>query len=211
MDYFIFGLQRSGTNYLEQLINQNFKGRRSNKVNRSWKHSIDMPKQYDLSKPTLIIHKNPYMWIESICLRNTVDWLKTQKTYPAQEGSNELKLGPNQINVENLAKTYKHFHNTWVWNNKTCKLYQVIKYEDLLVDQKRVQILSQIEKELLPIRKSNQWVNPQRGKVSQSRDYNETREKYYLSMQPKELNRIQLDAINTILGDDIERMGYKKL
>lgn len=210
MDYFIFGLQRSGTNYLEQLINQNFNGRRANRVNKCWKHSINIPEGYNDQQPTLIIYKNPYTWVESICLRNTVDWLKTQKDYPAQEGPDELLLGPNEINIENLAKTYNHFLNTWLWNRswnvKTC----VIKYEDLLITNSRNSILSGIS-QILPVRKSNEWVNPQRGKISQSKDYNEDREHYYLSMKPQQLTRTHLDSINNILGDRIVELGYEKL
>jgi len=210
MDYFIFGLQRSGTNYLEQLVNQNFKGRRANRANKCWKHSIDIPKGYNNQHPTLIIYKNPYTWVESICLRNTVDWLKTQKEYPAQEGPDELRLGPNKINVENLAKTYDHFHNTWLWSRSLSENTYVMKYEDLLITNSRERILNNIS-HILPVRKTDQWVNPQRGKISQSRDYNEDREHYYLSMKPKELTPIQIEAINNVLGDRIIELGYDKL
>jgi hypothetical protein len=210
MDYFVFGLQRSGTNYLEQLITQNFKARRANRANKSWKHAIDVPKHYNASQPTFIIYKNPYTWVESICIRNTVDWLKTQKTYPVEQGPEDLRLGPNNINVESLAKTYKHFHDTWLWSTLDKSSTQVFKYESLLVDNSREQALNQVS-QLLPVRKANHWINPQRGKISQSKDYNEDREQYYLSMQAQQLTHRHIDAINDVLGNDIERMGYEKL
>lgn len=211
MNYFIFGLQRSGTNYLEQLINQNFKGNRCNRANRCWKHSINIPDGYVKNSPTFIIHKNPYTWIESICFRNSVDWLKTQKTYPAEEGPEELRLGSNNINIENLAKTYKHFYNTWIYENKTSELSYVIKYENLLMQSSREKILNDISSRHLPVRKLNGWINPQRGRISQSKDYDEAREKYYLSMEPKRLNEFHISRVNNILDNVIDALGYTKL
>lgn len=209
MEYHLFGLQRSGTNYLEQLIKSNFhatrKDPRNNEWRNYWKHSIDIPNGFSKDKPTLIIYKNPYTWVESICLRRNVDWTRSQKTYPAKEGPEELRLGKESLNVENIAKTYKHFCNTWIWNKPQASKYIVIRYEDLLIENTREEILSEIQ---FP-RKSDQWINPQRGKVSLSRDYDEQREQYYLSMKPTQLSNKHIDAINGVLQDDIIKLGYE--
>jgi len=85
-----------------------------------------------------------------------------------------------------------------------------LRYESLLIDESREEALENMSR-FLPVRKSNKWINPQRGKVSQSKDYNKDREQYYLSMQPKQLTRTHIDAINDVLGDRIESMGYDKL
>jgi len=116
--YYVFGLQRSGTNFLETIFNQNFMSNRMNGFcdYRSWKHSIDVPAKYDSTVTTFVIHKNPYTWVESIALRNNVDWLKSQTTYPALEINDpRVAIGDKKkFDLINLCKTYRHFHETWL-------------------------------------------------------------------------------------------------
>ena len=203
MNYFIFGLQRSGTNFLEQIMTRNFGANKQNRNNACWKHNIDPPEGWQSQRPTFIIYKNPYTWIESICFRNTVDWIKRQKKYPANEGPDELRLGPQHINIKNLALTYKHFHDSWIPKNEDNKNIMVIRYEDLLIEKERTKILTKINTDFYQKRKSNQWIVPQKGTVSQSGDYNEERENYYLNMQPNELNEYHISVITEVLGEDL--------
>lgn len=202
--YYIFGLQRSGTNFLENILRTNYKATKLNRTTKSWKHSIDVPEGYNSKKPTVLIHKNPYTWVESICLRNKVDWLKTQKTYPADEIEDEhLSLG--RMNIKNLAKTYKHFHDTWLSQD-----IHIIQYEMLL--EKSEKLLGDLETSFGWNRTSSTLSIPPRGKVSQSKDYDETREKYYKSQTPKKLTKYHIKTINDILGDDtFKKLGYKKI
>ena len=208
--YYVFGLQRSGTNFLEQLMKKNFGAQRRNSAKDSWKHSIDIPTGYERGAPTLIIHKNPYTWVESIALRNTVDWLKTQNTYPAKEIEDDrYVIGSSPpMNIINLAKTYKHFHETWLKDE-----YLVISYENLLIEEKRNEALRSIQERYDFSRPKNKpWEIPQRGSVSQSRDYNTQREEYYIQGKPETLNHLQIAKINFILGKDlISSMGYEVL
>lgn len=205
--YFVFGMQRSGTNFLEVLMRKNFGATKLNVQNGSWKHSIEVPPKYSNEFPTFVIYKNPYTWVESICMRNTVDWLKTQKTYPANEiDDKRYTLGDPPLNIVNLIKTYKHFHDTWL-----DKADIIIRYEDLLLEEKRNRILSHIER--LGFDKSvENWQVPRKGGVSQSRDYNDEREQYYLSGKPNHLDNLQIAKINYILGkEQISNMGYEIL
>lgn len=209
--YYVFGMQRSGTNFLEQLLKMNYGAKKRNATTSAWKHSIDDPTEgWQKKLPTIIIHKNPYAWVESIATRNTVDWLKTQKTYPADEEILPIyKLGPKNMNVVNLAKTYRHFHMNWLGRTDIPN-YGVIRYEDLLVDDKRYKILLQFNEKFGWHKPANDRFRiPSRGSVSQSKDYNEEREKYYLDFKPKELTQIQIEAINETIGEDlITKMGY---
>lgn len=93
----IFGLQRSGTNFAEQLVKRNIKGitiaNTWSKPLGIWKHSYDIDNssgtrnqragnsagnRIDVAKfhkigteiTSWYIHKNPYSWIESICTKN---------------------------------------------------------------------------------------------------------------------------------------------
>lgn len=207
-------MQRSGTNFVETIMKRNFIAHHSNPATRCWKHSIDLPERYEKRVPTLVIYKNPYTWIESICLRNQVDWIKKQTKYPANEVCNKnLRLGPKNFNVINVAKTYKHFHETWFINNP-CDNRIAVRYEDMLQENTRNEILNKIQTQFLIERHNSNkgWIIPERGVVSQSRDYNGDREKYYLEMKPKNLSDMQIDAINKNIGTDlIEKMGYNVL
>lgn len=215
MSYFIFGLQRSGTNFTEQLVQQNFHISKENRHNKCWKHSIDFPNGYKKQHATLIIHKNPYTWIESICLRNTVDWVKRQKDYPITDQiDKELKL--KNFNTVNLAKTYKHWYDTWLGDTDQ-QLKDIsfqIKYEDLLIKNVRNDFLDHLHKKFKWRRKSKgpDWIVPTYGKVSQSRDYDRSREEYYLSMKPEQLTTKHISAINDVIGKDIiSKLGYPVL
>lgn len=146
-DYYIFGLQRTGTNYIEILLHRNFVTRKLNPGSRAWKHSINHPDGYQKNQPTVIIYKNPYTWIESLCLRNTVDWLKRQRDYPADEKpSGALLFGPKNLNVVNLAKTYAHWVDSWALNEDIIERRNtiIVMYEDLLDDKKRDLILTNV-------------------------------------------------------------------
>lgn len=177
----------------------------------TWKHSIDIPPKYDESIRTIIIHKNPYTWVESIAFRNNVDWIKSQTTYDPIEYSKFYMIGEKQkFNAINLAKTYKHFHDTWL-----PRADMIIKYEDLLVPKKRDDIISRIHKDLDIPKKSSikdTWDIPNKGTVSQSRDYDDTREQYYIKGRPKHLNdRIKFAINHHVTPDLIQSMGYDVL
>lgn len=175
----------------------------------SWKHSIEDPVKYVKTEPTIIIHKNPYTWVESISLRNNVDWKTTQQKYPAHaKTSDELYIGESRMNITNLMMTYKEFHDNWLYR-EDIPSYVVIKYEDLLVPELRVGILDNIRKTFGWQAMHKDWVVTKPGSVSQSKDYNEDRERYYISGIPKTLTRDQIHEINRVMEIwPIHRMGY---
>jgi hypothetical protein len=211
-EYYIFGLQRSGTNFIENIMSKNFEVRKLNANTSAWKHSIDVPSTYKRRIPTIVAYKNPYTWVESLGLRNCVDWKKRQTKYPAdEECAHEYKIGEHNFNIINLAKTYHHFYTTWFVNNP-CENRIIIKYEDFLVEKLRSNKLEEIAQAFSLNKKYEQWDIPKRGKVSQSRDYDENREKYYLAMKPSNLTPRHIEAINTHVGEDlIKKMGYTVL
>ena len=210
----MFGLQRSGTNFLEHLLKNNYSARKRNATSSAWKHSVNDPTSgWQKKLPQLIIYKNPYTWIESVATRNKVDWLKTQKTYPADEDiDNDLQVGENSFNVVNLAKTYRDFHTNWL-DREDLPLYKAIKYEDLLDDTKRYRILLALNTDFGWAKPPNdRFKIPSKGGVSQSKDYSDEREQYYIQARPKVLTHKQITAINEYVGVDlITKMGYEVL
>jgi hypothetical protein len=212
IDYYIFGIQRSGTNFVEATMKNNFAIRKTNTQKNCWKHSITVPKSYKTNSPTIVIYKNPYTWVESIAFRNSVDWVRTQVTYPAKEPcDDELKVGEDGLNVTNLAKTYNHFYTTWLLNTPGSNT-AFIKYEDLLVPSSRLKIFENVQTNFALQRKGSNLVFPEKGAVSQSKDYTNSREDYYRKQMPEHLTKVQIDEISRILDDRIfEKTGYTRL
>lgn len=186
----------------------NFRASRVNKYPDTWKHSIDVPTSLVTSFPVLVIHKNPYTWIESLCFRNRVDWCSKQKKYPCVPKGDEDAVMANGINIVNLAEAYRDFTHSWVEAQDNL----VVRYEDLLIEENRLVTLDRIRREFNFKQMKPAWVNIARGDVSQSRDYNESREKYYLEGFPTQLEDFQTATITDIIGaDSIAQMGYTPL
>lgn len=199
--YQLFGLQRSGTNYLQQLLEQNFRVQGLNTHKDVWKHNVTIPQKYNASYPSILIVKHPYTWVESLCERNPVDWLKRQKKFPASLDEKGMTFGKNRFNVRQLAKTYAYFFSTWF-----SEVDFIIRYEDLLFKDRREKILSQLQEKYNWKRKESYWVNP--GRIYQSGDYNMGREKYYKAMKPMNLNEFQIKAINDELENEMRVLSF---
>lgn len=157
--YTVFGLQRSGTNYVETYLEYNFPNSdiaQGYEHNRLWKHTYSiekdikeyratynkqlMPYEYWINRlrrlNPILVHKHPFMWVESI--------FKIDIKYGP--GSLGMKLHPHYSgnNVESLAKIYKA-HADW-WRNQRRhhqKIYK-IQYEDLLVEGNTSKHMEQI-------------------------------------------------------------------
>ena len=73
---YIFGIHRSGTNYLMSLLNSNFGKIHEKNINNNyqplWKHSVVVDSNIG-DYPTFVIYKNPYTWVESIIKRKQDD------------------------------------------------------------------------------------------------------------------------------------------
>lgn len=191
-------------------MQKNFECKKGNNAT-VWKHSIDVPLEYDESLKTIVIHKNPYTWVESIAYRTSIDWIDTQTTYDPLEYSKFCTIGKKRkFNVINLCKTYKHFHDTWL-----PRADMIIRYEDLLIPEKRDNIISRIHTDLHIPKKyvvDNTWEIPEKGTISLSRKYDDSREQYYIKGQPEHLNDRIVFAINhTVTPELIRDMGYNVL
>lgn len=60
----IFGLQRSGTNYISDLIKSNFQDVEVWQNRGGWKHGFWRPT--NIKTNILVIHKSPYAWLHSV-------------------------------------------------------------------------------------------------------------------------------------------------
>jgi hypothetical protein len=141
-----------------------------------------------------------------------MDYIEKQKMYPAGEPiSPVLMAGPNKINVINAAKTWNHFYNNW----KTFVNYEKVlcmKYEDLLVEEKRKSILKDIHNKF-----GCEWrhdplnyKNPETFILDRKQDSSKTQ--YYLLEKPKSLSEAQIQAISEHIDKDLfDFFGYEHL
>lgn len=206
LKYSLFGIHRSGTNYLAQLLLRNF-----NAVKRKgyWKHSLEVPKTWRQEYFAVLIYKNPVTWTESI-IRKKVDWNERQTRYPATKEHENSDLMIRGNNIENLVKTWIDFHDTWFFSDlMRGKNRHIIRYEDLLVDELRDNHLSKIQsltgwKEVVPA-----WVDIPPGDVPVSESFKESKKEFYLKMESKILNTDQVKFIKEMVGEErLSAMGY---
>lgn len=215
---YLFGLHRSGTNYLAKLLHINFfKLKQLNtNVNFSeyWKHSIKVPEKME-DVPLFVIYKNHLTWLESVLFRRPNDGehivrstiikkdildnnriIKTEKDFIISE---------HKISLNLITNCYRQFYENWAFllKEEYYKNLILIKYEDLLIEEKRNHILKRVSEiaNWKELKKYKTWLNPDKGEIFLSNDYNEESEKYYISGQPKQLTFEQIELVNNIIDD----------
>lgn len=218
--YFIFGLQRSGTNYLHNILKVNFSAASCYRESGIFKHSLyyppyqpnpDKPKPLSRNDITFLIYKNPYLWVESIAFRDAIDYVETQTIFPATDipEDTDYQIGELKLNVINLAKTWKTFHRTWFLEENTT---YAVKYEDLLSVQGRESLLQMLLDNHKWIKLLENWGTPNRQIIRWSENFNDDSLEYYLEGTPKYLTKKQIDKITEIINPGIiQKMGYKLL
>lgn len=212
-EYRIFGLQRSGTYYLEFFIKSNLKIKCGNKgQGELWKHSPSWPTEILLEKETFFpIHKNPYMWCESLIIKN-VDYVSRQKMFPAKEigTSDEMCRG---FNVANLARQYEYWYDQWMVslpNEYKDRTYHV-RYEDLLEEDGREKFINDVSSRF-NIKRNNVNVINNPNKVTLSDNFTEDKKDKYLNIKTKLLTDANIRIINEVLPDKLfVDMRYRRL
>lgn len=139
---FIAGLQRTGTNFAQEIINQNSRRHCAEWVGIWWKHCVEpipdhVRKQHDIQGVILVI-KNPYTWAESICHRFAADIAHAKYNRAWQIKAPGYRI--NSINLLNLLWMYKNFYQNWLSIDNVILQH----YEDLLTDIGRGQFFQKI-------------------------------------------------------------------
>ena len=211
-EYRIFGLQRSGTYYLEFFIRENLNIKCGNKgKGELWKHSPTWPVDIDLERETFFpIHKNPYLWCESIITKN-VDYVTRQTMFPAMKKGNSNEMC-NDFNVRNLAKQYAYWYDQWfveLPSDHRKRTYS-IKYEDLLTHVGREGFLHEVANNFNIKRKSLSTIsNP--NNVTLSGKFTKEKERKYLNGEISFLSKPNIRVINEELPDKLfSELGYKR-
>jgi hypothetical protein len=193
LKFCIFGLQRSGTTFLEYLLTNNFDCEIAN--NENWKHSLT---RIETNHVVFNIYKNPYTWIESIVFRDPADILITSSSL-LSDGYN---IGHDNVNLVNLSKLYNDYALEWFDQNTH------VSYESL-IDQDRLENVVR----LLPfVRKTTELVIPKPGSLFMSEGFSDDNISYYLNGSPRLLTDEDIDVINENISNNVfDMLGYKKV
>ena len=142
----IFGVQRSGTNYLESLIDQctPLKVTAGNPDTNYWKHSYSPEAEYLFPYDIhLIVVKHPFKWLESLHRYNADLTLRSGEYEENVFNSEALRQCAKHIiydsrgmptSLKGAAELYSTFYNRWYDfskqdNNRPTYL---IRYEDVI-------------------------------------------------------------------------------
>lgn len=125
----IIGLQRSGTNFCQELITDNFSNVSvigNNCEDYIWKHSSEV-KFLKLPDYLVYVYKHPLMWVESAIVSTVTDFLDKLPF-----SSEDPKV--NNISLKCLVDLYNTNLNSWVINYNNILPIVYVKYENLLLD-----------------------------------------------------------------------------
>jgi hypothetical protein len=193
MKFNIFGLQRSGTTFLEFLLKDNFVCEVANGSN--WKHTLT---RVESDYITFNIYKNPYTWIESVVFRDPADLLLTSPSL-LDEGYN---IGHDRVNLELLAKLYNNYALSWY---DECTF---VRYEDLILQESRNNFLNHLPFERL----SDTYNIPDAGSLFMSEGFDNKSIPYYVDGKPTRLTDTEIKLINKNISVDVfTKLGYTKL
>lgn len=225
---YINGLHRSGTNYLGSLLNANFGGIAGLNTNQNfsseWKHSFIPSENHNGDYPIFIIYKNIYTWLESVLHRKIDDgwhivvstitnpeYVKLE-TFIQPEIDYQYSYNNNKFNLSFIVNCYKQYFENWIFNSDEDIKNSIvlIKYEDLLDEESRENVLTKISQKLNWV-KPEKWVNPGKGTISLSKEYNEDSESYYIKGETKFLTEEQINLVDTIITEDFKNKlnGFK--
>lgn len=160
-----YGLQRSGTNLLEFMLNNNFNVKCVG-LKYGWKHAEIMS---EVSCPTALIVKNPYSWFVSMYNYTTHDDELRKKRFHIPDGTTFGEFlkrsyvwdSPDSVKNKNIKVFQKSKSPIDHWNNMNkswIKKCVTITYENLLFNPK--QTLELLSKELKIIRISKKIIWP---------------------------------------------------
>ena len=125
MKIHVIGLQRSGTNFLSNLLQQGFGEAVTQSGDRSvfWKHSL--PTEIDVSKiestdlQLILVTKHPYHWLSSITSESRHDLFAR-------------RFGSQRPTLKSLIGFYQAFHAEWLTQLSPPSRIMHFRFEDCL-------------------------------------------------------------------------------
>ena len=137
--FYLYGLPRSGTNFLEKLVCQNFNVECfSEGPSGQNKHRRAPDPNHNPKNPTLVIYKNVYKWIESFVFRR---YGFVEHGYKKKMFEKILNSDNNLILKNVIGKISKHndyFVNKSIIIEDEDPNNEFLHKEDIIINQKSV-------------------------------------------------------------------------
>lgn len=204
----VFGIQRTGTNYLARLINKNLIIDDTPVLleDPGWKHGpiqrnpdIDKEKKFKSNNKAVILIKNPYTWYTSI-----QKWIKPGRGRPYD--------GFKANNVEYVFRKFNvlyNEHRKFLLGDNDDTVYTdsiLIRYEDLLIDPPME--LSRISEKFGYVFKHK---FTDLTKVAQSGKFTDSMRKYYIAQRPLYDNKT-IELVTSVVDWELMKFyGYEKI
>ena len=204
----IFGIQRSGTNYLEQLLNEHtqLEATPGNPASGYWKHTAFPERRFLFAEDIhFVIVKNPFKWLESLHRYNAdLTWrsgVYHQNLFNNEEiRKNSAYLIHDARNhptaLEGAVRLYNTFYRNWIDfldNQKELRIH-LFRYEDILRNQ--TGFVNGVQKKFQQFYIRKRTISM--GTVRQSDDFSHDRRKDYLDQ--KNVKILSAEALKMSLG-----------
>ena len=207
---FAMGLYRSGTNFLQQLVDNNFEGNNENikkylLEKKLYKHCLHDTWYNKIPNNVIpiIIFKKPHQWIDSL-VRQSYD-LELYYDVAYEEDHTPILLkycNPKweefntsiTCSVEKLCLFYNCYFNYWLNKNPT-----FIYHGDIAFNYNYY--LANFETKYNLIRKHKDFIGP--GEVDGSRPFDNVVKNYYLNDKTDNLTSTQLSVIDSLIDKSI--------
>lgn len=214
MKFFIFGIQRTCTNFAKQLVLANFHSEYMN-VNDfghwSWKHSPDAEQataNLSQTTPVVFCYKTPTMWLESI-IRKDVDFINRWGLAKYPDYHDQDLLWENSLfkfSIPLAIEKWIEFHINWIkYLHRTN--YIIMNQRTMCSQPGAVEVLSNIEVKLKLQKKMTNWTlftNSIDYNINQtSKDFDE-RIKNYIENKTTKLTDKQISYINNKVPKEIK-------
>lgn len=211
MKYSVYGMHRSGTNWLQHLL-KNYK--RENYIpvgtepkSDNWKHTYTKQK-FNHNQMYLYIYKNPYQWIESVS-RNCEDIRVLTNKFKA---TNEFMIPADRrgipagnFDLHSLCSPYNESVGFWLEKSKEYDV-RFIYYNDLVKDTNHLASIAGLSNEVDDVTLTSDIKSKYQRKMTDGiRDY-------YLNETPSWLYDNVVEYIsNTIDPYIFDTLKFKKL
>lgn len=211
-EFFVYGIQRSGTNFLQRFISNNTD---LTHKKTEWKHIREAENLDAADRLNIYVYKSPYKWIESIARNHEDVPKKWAPEYPINKTGDGIvtiesshrgrEKDKKQFNVEALAQCYSDHLKQWFSINRDNVVF--IQYEELMKNP---------QEWLADLGKKHEFTvqgTKVPDKVPQSHKFTEDNKQYYTDPEKLEyLTQEQIDVINATIDPQILNfIKYKKL
>lgn len=224
----IYGLQRSGTNYVTHLLNTNFKNTKVLVNVGGWKHGhYAIPYIFPEEIDSAIVFKNPYAWLWSVYEYwgpnkklnigpnlegvSFEQFVKSRATYEVQKGV------PYLIRAANAVQYWNNMNYHWLTimpqKSRVCH----ITYESVLASMHKT-LLQLMEvygldpvSENLDFKGSNYTFTPSGENLKENKESKFSKQSYYTQSKYLEHYTPELiDFVNQNLDQEVmQRLGYR--